>query len=287
MGYEIAGGLGVKMAAPEREVYVLVGDGSYLMMAQEIVTAVQEGVAITDRPARQQRLRQHRRAVGVGRQRRLRHALPRPQSRRPASSTATLLPIDLAANAESLGAHACGAPHADRGVPRRARRRAPRTTGVAVDRRPGRSRVAGRRLRLVVGRAGRRGVDDRGRPAGARGLRGRAAQGARLPVIRVANAPCSWGALEFDASRTAGARLAGARRDGGRRLRRHGARRLGLSADRSRRPWRGQSGARHLAMLAAFVPVALARDDAVARGRGTRGPNRARCSSASAGRPAR
>ncbi|HEU5336734.1 MAG TPA: 3D-(3,5/4)-trihydroxycyclohexane-1,2-dione acylhydrolase (decyclizing), partial [Terriglobales bacterium] len=42
MGYEIAGGLGVKMAAPDREVYVLVGDGSYLMMAHEIVTAVQE-----------------------------------------------------------------------------------------------------------------------------------------------------------------------------------------------------------------------------------------------------
>jgi 3D-(3,5/4)-trihydroxycyclohexane-1,2-dione acylhydrolase (decyclizing) len=43
MGYEIAGGLGVKMAAPDREVYVMVGDGSYLMMAQEIVTALQEG----------------------------------------------------------------------------------------------------------------------------------------------------------------------------------------------------------------------------------------------------
>jgi 3D-(3,5/4)-trihydroxycyclohexane-1,2-dione acylhydrolase (decyclizing) len=43
MGYEIAGGLGVKMADPAREVYVLVGDGSYLMMAQEIVTSIQEG----------------------------------------------------------------------------------------------------------------------------------------------------------------------------------------------------------------------------------------------------
>jgi 3D-(3,5/4)-trihydroxycyclohexane-1,2-dione acylhydrolase (decyclizing) len=43
MGYEIAGGVGVKVAHPNREVYVLVGDGSYLMMAQEIVTAVQEG----------------------------------------------------------------------------------------------------------------------------------------------------------------------------------------------------------------------------------------------------
>jgi 3D-(3,5/4)-trihydroxycyclohexane-1,2-dione acylhydrolase (decyclizing) len=42
MGYEIAGGLGVKMADPSRDVFVLVGDGSYLMMAQEIVTSVQE-----------------------------------------------------------------------------------------------------------------------------------------------------------------------------------------------------------------------------------------------------
>jgi 3D-(3,5/4)-trihydroxycyclohexane-1,2-dione acylhydrolase (decyclizing) len=43
MGYEIAGGLGAKMANPKREVYVMVGDGSYLMMAQEIVTSLQEG----------------------------------------------------------------------------------------------------------------------------------------------------------------------------------------------------------------------------------------------------
>jgi 3D-(3,5/4)-trihydroxycyclohexane-1,2-dione acylhydrolase (decyclizing) len=46
MGYEIAGGMGVKLAAPEREVYVMVGDGSYLMMAQEIATSVQEGIKI-------------------------------------------------------------------------------------------------------------------------------------------------------------------------------------------------------------------------------------------------
>jgi 3D-(3,5/4)-trihydroxycyclohexane-1,2-dione acylhydrolase (decyclizing) len=43
MGYEIAGGLGVKMADPSREVYVMVGDGSFLMMASEIATSVQEG----------------------------------------------------------------------------------------------------------------------------------------------------------------------------------------------------------------------------------------------------
>lgn len=46
MGYEIAGGIGIKLAAPEREVYVMVGDGSYLMMNSEIVTAVQEGIKI-------------------------------------------------------------------------------------------------------------------------------------------------------------------------------------------------------------------------------------------------
>lgn len=43
MGYEIAGGLGVKMADPSREVYVMVGDGSFLMMSSEIATSVQEG----------------------------------------------------------------------------------------------------------------------------------------------------------------------------------------------------------------------------------------------------
>ncbi|WP_113700159.1 3D-(3,5/4)-trihydroxycyclohexane-1,2-dione acylhydrolase (decyclizing) [Nonomuraea lactucae] len=46
MGYEIAGGLGIKLAQPEREVFVMVGDGSYLMMAQELVTAVAEGVKL-------------------------------------------------------------------------------------------------------------------------------------------------------------------------------------------------------------------------------------------------
>lgn len=47
MGYEIAGAVGVKLADPKREVYALLGDGSYLMLSQEIVTAVQEGLKIT------------------------------------------------------------------------------------------------------------------------------------------------------------------------------------------------------------------------------------------------
>jgi len=47
MGYEIAGGLGVKLACPDREVIVMVGDGSYLMMNSEIATSVMLGVKLT------------------------------------------------------------------------------------------------------------------------------------------------------------------------------------------------------------------------------------------------
>jgi 3D-(3,5/4)-trihydroxycyclohexane-1,2-dione acylhydrolase (decyclizing) len=46
MGYEVAGALGVKMAAPDREVFAMIGDGSWLMMSQEIVTALQENVKL-------------------------------------------------------------------------------------------------------------------------------------------------------------------------------------------------------------------------------------------------
>lgn len=46
MGYEVAGGFGVKMAAPDSEVYVIVGDGSYLMLHSELLTSIQEGYKI-------------------------------------------------------------------------------------------------------------------------------------------------------------------------------------------------------------------------------------------------
>jgi 3D-(3,5/4)-trihydroxycyclohexane-1,2-dione acylhydrolase (decyclizing) len=46
MGYEIAGGIGVRLGAPDRDVFVMVGDGSYLMMSTELVTAVQENIKI-------------------------------------------------------------------------------------------------------------------------------------------------------------------------------------------------------------------------------------------------
>jgi len=46
MGYEIAGGLGVRRGAPDRDAIVMVGDGSYLMLHTELVTAVAEGIKI-------------------------------------------------------------------------------------------------------------------------------------------------------------------------------------------------------------------------------------------------
>jgi len=103
MGYEIAGGLGVKMAAPERRVCVLVGDGSYLMMAQEIVTAVQERLALTivlldNRGfASIGGLSEAVGSGGFGTKYRYRNAAT-------GDLDGDALPVDLAANAESLGA---------------------------------------------------------------------------------------------------------------------------------------------------------------------------------------
>ncbi len=104
MGYEIAGGLGVKLADPTREVYVMVGDGSYLMMAQEIVTAVAEGVKLTivihDNHGFSSigGLSQAVGSGGFGTDYKYRH----PDTGR---FDGGLLPVDFAANAASLGAH--------------------------------------------------------------------------------------------------------------------------------------------------------------------------------------
>ena len=102
MGYEIAGGLGVKLAEPDREVFVLVGDGSYLMLAQELATAVQEGVKLivvlvenhgfasignlSESLGSQRFGTAYRYRTGSGR------------------LDGEVLPVDLAANAASLGA---------------------------------------------------------------------------------------------------------------------------------------------------------------------------------------
>jgi 3D-(3,5/4)-trihydroxycyclohexane-1,2-dione acylhydrolase (decyclizing) len=101
MGYEVAGGIGVAMACPDRDVFVMVGDGSYLMMATELVTAVQEGVkvvvvlvqnhgfasigALSEQLGSQRFGTRYRQRAANGR------------------LEGQLLPVDLAANAASLG----------------------------------------------------------------------------------------------------------------------------------------------------------------------------------------
>ena len=102
MGYEIAGGIGVRMAAPDRDVFVMVGDGSYLMMATELATAVQEGVKVI--PVLVQNhgfasiggLSESLGSQRFGTAYRYRGADGR--------LNGDMLPVDLAANAASLGA---------------------------------------------------------------------------------------------------------------------------------------------------------------------------------------
>jgi 3D-(3,5/4)-trihydroxycyclohexane-1,2-dione acylhydrolase (decyclizing) len=108
MGYEIAGGLGVKLAAPERGVYVLVGDGSYLMMAQEIVTSIAERAKLTivlvDNEGFSS-IGSLSRSVGSdGFGTLYRYRVDGSLGTDSADSGADL-PVDLAANAASLGAH--------------------------------------------------------------------------------------------------------------------------------------------------------------------------------------
>jgi 3D-(3,5/4)-trihydroxycyclohexane-1,2-dione acylhydrolase (decyclizing) len=105
MGYEIAGGLGVKLAAPDRDVYVLVGDGSYLMMASELVTAVQEGVKLIVVLVQNQgfaSIGALSETVGTAR------FGTRYRYRDPGTGRLDggVLPVDLAANAASLGVQA-------------------------------------------------------------------------------------------------------------------------------------------------------------------------------------
>jgi 3D-(3,5/4)-trihydroxycyclohexane-1,2-dione acylhydrolase (decyclizing) len=101
MGYEIPGGLGVKLAAPDREVFVMCGDGSYLMMPGELVTAIQEGakliLVLVDNHGFSSigALSKSVGSEGFGTEYRY---------RRDGALDGDVLPIDLATNAESLGA---------------------------------------------------------------------------------------------------------------------------------------------------------------------------------------
>ena len=133
MGYEIAGGLGVKMAAPDREVYVLVGDGSYLMMNSEIVTSLQEGYKLTvvliDNHGFSSigGLSQSVGSGGFGTRYRFRN----PQT---GQLDGDLLPVDFAANARSLGAVVHSAPNLPALVEALEQAKAePRTTVIVVE----------------------------------------------------------------------------------------------------------------------------------------------------------
>ena len=102
MGYEIAGGMGAAMACPDRDVYVMCGDGSYLMMAQELVTCVQEQIHLVVVLVQNHGFA----SIGelsetLGSQRFGTRYRYRDEQRRRLDGD--VLPVDLAANAESLG----------------------------------------------------------------------------------------------------------------------------------------------------------------------------------------
>lgn len=110
MGYEIAGGLGAKMAYPEREVFVMVGDASYLMLAQEIVTSVQEAlkliIILIDNNGYKSigSLSRSIGSNGFGTRFLFRDSKSG-QVEGDLTSEASYLPVNLAENARSLGAH--------------------------------------------------------------------------------------------------------------------------------------------------------------------------------------
>ena len=108
MGYEIAGGLGAKLAEPDREVFVMVGDGSYLMMNSELVTSIAEGkkinLVVVDNSGFQciRELQMSCGSPSFGNELRYRN----PETNR---LDGDLVPIDFAANGASLGAVAFSA----------------------------------------------------------------------------------------------------------------------------------------------------------------------------------
>lgn len=107
MGYEIPAGIGVKLAEPAREVVVMIGDGSYLMMNSEIVTAVTEGLRFTivlvDNHGFQS-IHGLQRASGTP------SFLNELRQREAGQLSGPYQPIDFTAHARSLGAHATFAP---------------------------------------------------------------------------------------------------------------------------------------------------------------------------------
>jgi 3D-(3,5/4)-trihydroxycyclohexane-1,2-dione acylhydrolase (decyclizing) len=133
MGYEIPGAMGVKAADPSREVYVFVGDGTYLMNPSEIVTAVQEGIKLIIIVADNRGfasiggLSQSVGSGGFG----TRYRFRKEES---GQLDGGYLPVDYAANARSLGAEAvCVKNIADFKEALQAARKSDRTSVVVVE----------------------------------------------------------------------------------------------------------------------------------------------------------
>jgi 3D-(3,5/4)-trihydroxycyclohexane-1,2-dione acylhydrolase (decyclizing) len=116
MGYEIAGGLGVKLAAPDREVYVMVGDGSYLMLSSELVTAVAERqkltIVLVDNRGYKS-IGNLSRSLGMDGFGTLYRYRSNGSLGVDSEGSTDYLPVDLAANAESLGAKVIRAANVD------------------------------------------------------------------------------------------------------------------------------------------------------------------------------
>lgn len=133
MGYEIAGGLGIKMADPTRDVYVLVGDGSYLMLAQEIITSIQENYKLIIVLINNEG---HSSIGGLSEATGTQGFATRFRYRDDNSGKlhGDFLPVNLAANAESLGANVIQAttPHTLKMALQEAQE-ADKTTVVKID----------------------------------------------------------------------------------------------------------------------------------------------------------
>jgi 3D-(3,5/4)-trihydroxycyclohexane-1,2-dione acylhydrolase (decyclizing) len=133
MGYEIAGGLGVKLAQPDREVFVMLGDGSYLMMNSEIATSIQLGrrliIILLDNR-------------GFGCIERLQNATGNASFNNLLTDAAPR--VDFVAHARSLGAHASRLDSLDQ-VPAAiaAARQADRTSVLVIQTDPRKSTTAG------------------------------------------------------------------------------------------------------------------------------------------------
>jgi 3D-(3,5/4)-trihydroxycyclohexane-1,2-dione acylhydrolase (decyclizing) len=112
MGYEVPAGLGVRMSQPEGEVYVFIGDGTYLMNPSELVTAAQEGLKVTVIVSENhgyqviRRLQMLRSGTSFGNEFRRREDGTK-------RLTGDFLKIDFAAHARSMGARAWNAATSD------------------------------------------------------------------------------------------------------------------------------------------------------------------------------